>query len=187
MSLLDIYEDYRSDAAFDHLRTAGTILVPGEGSSRPKVLIVGEAPGATENTLRRPFVGASGRVLRSMITDCAMLEPADYFITNTVKYRPAGNRTPELSEIANSRAYLRREWSALGRPPVLVAVGAVAKAALAPDLPGVLQIAGVPHRRPQGGFVFVMIHPAYGLRNPAMRPLMEEHWTKLGEFVRGLG
>lgn len=184
--LEDVYEAYRGDKAFDHLRTEGIVLVPGDGSSRPRILIVGEAPGAVENTQRKPFVGASGRALRSCITDVAGLTPADYFITNTVKYRPPGNRTPEPAEIQASKPYLRREWSALGRPPVLVAVGGTAWAALRPAevRSGILGVAGHVHGLPGGVALWPMIHPAYGLRNAKARPLLEQHWQEFGNWFR---
>lgn len=184
-SLADIYEDIRADPVWNPLRTEGIVLVPGEGSSRPSVLIVGEAPGATENTHRRPFVGASGRVIRSLITDAAELTEDEWFITNVVKYRPPGNRTPVPFEIGAAVPYLRREWVALRCPSVLVAVGGTAKNALAPDIPGVLQSAGKPHRLKGGRTLWPMLHPAYGLRNPGIRPEMERHWKTLGLWYRG--
>jgi uracil-DNA glycosylase len=186
--LPDVYESIRGDRAFDHLRTEGIVLVPGEGSSRPKALIVGEAPGALENTQRRPFVGASGRVLRSLIKDTAQLDAADYFITNVVKYRPPGNRTPEPAEIEAARPYLRQEWSALGRPRVMVAVGGTAFNALWPSdwarLGGVAKYVGRPHEVKGGCKLWVMYHPAYGLRNASVRPEMEEHWERFGDWMR---
>lgn len=188
MSLADIYEAYRLDPAFDHLRTEGIVLVPGEGSTRPNVFIVGEAPGAVENTERRPFVGASGQVLRSLITDAAELESQDYFITNTVKYRPPGNRTPEWQEVDASVPYLRREYAALGAPAVIIAVGGVAFDALWPQgwarLGGILKYAGKMQDLGKGKWLLPMLHPAYGLRNAAVRPTMERHWIDFGLWHR---
>lgn len=182
--LADVYEAYRADSAFDHLRTPGIVLVPGEGSPRPTIMVVGEAPGATENTARRPFVGASGQALRSLIFDSAGLDEADLWITNVVKYRPPGNRTPERAEIACSVPHLREEYKAIGSPPVIIAVGAVAKYAMAPGMQGVLSVAGQPFELRTGVYTWIMIHPSYGLRNPGARPKMEEHWTALGDWFR---
>lgn len=183
--LESVYDAYRSDPLFDHLRRPGVVLVPGDGSYRPKIMIVGEAPGATENTLKKPFVGASGRVLRSLITDVAQLDPSDYFITNVIKYNPLGNRTPTPYEINISKPYLRREYAALGSPPIMITVGAVAKTALASDLPSrTMQLAGKNFARPGGKSLWVMIHPAYALRNRAFRPSMERHWNAFGEWFR---
>lgn len=183
-TLADVYDAYRTDHRFKHLRTEGIVLVPGDGPSRPKVLICGEAPGATENTTQRPFTGASGQVLRSLIKDVAQLPDEDYFITNIVKYRPPLNRTPTLLEVADSLPYLRREWACLGRPRVLVAVGGSAKQAIAPDVKGVLENSGKPIRSTAGRTIWVMIHPAYGLRSARIRPLMEEHWDRFGTWLR---
>jgi uracil-DNA glycosylase len=183
-TLEDVYEAIRQDEVWDHMRTEGIVLVPGEGASRPNVMIVGEAPGASENTAKRPFVGASGKVIRSLLDAVAELNPSDYFITNVVKYRPSGNRTPVPYEVSRAIPYLRREWSALGCPRVLVAVGGTAKNALAPHLPGVLQSAGQPYLLSGGRTLWPMLHPAYGLRNPAVRPKMEEHWANFGEWYR---
>lgn len=188
LTLADVYDAYRADPRFDHLRTDSIVLVPGEGSSRPNVLIVGEAPGAMENVHKRPFVGASGQVLRSLIKDSAGLEPHDYFITNVVKYRPPNNRTPEPEEVAASLPYLRQEYAALGGPAVLVAVGGVAFDALWPSdwarLGGILKYAGKPQSLPGGRALWPMIHPAYGLRNRDARPAMEAHWEQFGIWYR---
>lgn len=184
MSLVDVYEAYREEEQLAHLHNPGIVLVPGEGSSRPLLFVVGEAPGATENTAVRPFVGASGRVLRSLITDAAEVQLDSCFITNVVKYRPPGNRTPSPEEIAASVPYLRREYAAVGSPPVVVAVGAVAKRALLPESrEGILALAGRPQRI-GGREIWAMVHPAYGLRTPQVQPMMERHWSKLGRHVR---
>jgi DNA polymerase len=183
-SLAEVYEAVRADKAFDDLRTPGIVLVPGEGSSRPNIMIVGEAPGATENTAKRPFVGASGKVLRSLITDCAGLKPEEYFITNIVKYRPPGNRTPTPREVHLSLVHLRAEWYALGRPKVLIAVGATALSAIRPECGGVMRAAGNSYAISGGRTLWPMVHPAYGLRNKDFQPTMEKHWEQFGICYR---
>lgn len=191
-TLAEIYEDYRSDALFDHLRKPDIVLVPGEGSPIPKLFIVGEAPGASENTHRRPFVGASGKVMRSLIQDSAELDPADWFLTNVLKYHPMGNRTPDFDEIDASVPYLRREHTAVGSPPVIVAVGQTARHALFSHLDnfgkfgGILSIAGRPFAVPntKNSWVWPMVHPRYAITNHSYRPVMEESWVRLGQWFR---
>jgi uracil-DNA glycosylase family 4 len=184
--LADVYEAYRADPAFDHLRAPGIVLVAGEGSSRPKVLIVGSAPGATENTARRPFVGASGMVLRSLINDCAQLESQDYFLTTTIKYRTPGGRVPTRSEIEASVPYLRCEWSALGGPGIIVAVGEIALTALKRPHSklGSLSHAGKPYAIGGGKALWPMIPPSFGVQHANAQPQMEAHWKALGDYVR---
>lgn len=185
VDLTDVYEAYRAEPRLEHLRQPHIVLVPGEGPSRPLLFIVGEAPGATENTAVRPFVGASGRVIRSLISDAAELPIDRCWITNVVKYRPPGNRTPTPEEVAASVPYLRQEYVAVGSPPILVAVGAVAKRALLPESrEGILATAGQPVQLSGSREIWCMVHPAYGLRNESFRPTMENHWWKLGQHVR---
>lgn len=186
MSLADIYDAYRGDKAFDHLRTEGIVLVPGEGAARPRIFIVGEAPGAMENTHKRPFVGASGQVLRSLIKDVAELPAESYFITNLLKYRPPGNRNPTPEEFAASLPYLRQEFTALGGPAVMVAVGGFAWSALRPASvsKGILAAAGTPVAMPLGRALWPLVHPRYAISNPAYRPTMEKHWNDLGIWFK---
>ena len=70
-----------------------TNLVPGEGNPDADVVLVGEAPGGSEDKQGRPFVGNAGRFLDRLLAE-AGLEREDVFITNVVKARPPGNRDP---------------------------------------------------------------------------------------------
>jgi DNA polymerase len=186
-TLAEVYDAYRADSRFDHLRQDGIVLVPGMGASRPRIFIVGEAPGAVENTTKSPFQGASGRVLRSLLRDVAEMSQDDLFITNTVKYRPPGNRTPTWEEVEASLPYLRREYAAIGYPPVIIAVGGVAWGAFRPDThrrAGILGVAGTPVQLRAGKALWPMVHPSYALRNVKYQPTMEEHWKRFGDWFR---
>src|SRR6058998_1698617 len=71
-----------------------TNFVPGEGSAAAEVVIVGEAPGATEDAEGRPFVGRAGRLLDEVLA-AAGLRRDEVWITDVVKARPPGNRDPK--------------------------------------------------------------------------------------------
>lgn len=183
-----VYQAIHDDPYWKHLRNPGINLVPGYGQSDPtlcKVMLVGEAPGAVENSRLRPFCGPSGRVLNHLMGLAGLrlddnpsgdasnasppYGPANAFVTNVVKYRPPGNRTPGLWDIMHSKGdpmfvrdriddpgdgrtaaevaaagCLRAEWHALGGPRVIVCVGGVAHQALHPGghLAGVATYAG---------------------------------------------
>lgn len=203
-TLDEVYDAYRSSNRFDHLRRNGIKLVPGYGCAhRPAVMVLGEAPGATENLRGRPFCGPSGRVLSGLM-ESAGLRPvertewaddgignagdvvwaANAWITNTVKYHPLGNRTPTRAEIEDSRPYVRNEWNALGRPPVIVGVGAVAKECIHEGLGALSSTVGNPVLLGDRSTYFVpMFHPAYGLRRASVRPQMQGHWESFGEWL----
>ena len=195
MELEDVYEAIREDEHWAHLRTPGIVLVKGRGNSvDPLAMLVGEAPGATENTKRRPFCGPSGRVLTQLMHLAALSAEAypelgviaNAFITNVVKYRPPGNRTPTVREVYFGTEDLRKEWKAVGRPRVIVAVGATARAALVP----------VPNRIKPGNwlaladgrtYVYVQYHPAWGLRTGRRgQALMEDQWEEMGLWLQSL-
>ncbi|MEK7089694.1 MAG: uracil-DNA glycosylase, partial [Patescibacteria group bacterium] len=82
-------------------------LVFGEGNINCKVLFIGEAPGKTEDELRRPFVGRSGKLLDKMLNEIGM-KREDVYITNIVKRRPPENRDPLPEEIIAYKPYLTR-------------------------------------------------------------------------------
>lgn len=88
---------------------AGRIqIVPPSGDLRSNVALVGEAPGAQEDQLGRPFVGRAGRTLDKLMAE-AGLDREKVMITNTVKCRPPGNRRPTSEEVSSCRPYLAED------------------------------------------------------------------------------
>jgi len=207
MDLIDLYEEYREDPAFEHLRGEHIKLVPGRGNERPSVMILGEAPGAQENLHGEPFVGRSGHLLDQLMREAGLYaddqwrypmdsddDPpevaiyANTFITNTVKYRPPANRTPSRREIEASRPWILKEWKILGKPKVIITTGAVPLACIKPELLPVSDAAGRPFvLKPSTLTLWPMFHPAFALRNKPMRPVVERHWQDLGEWLQGEG
>lgn len=199
--LLDLWDDIREDEAFKHLRTPGVRLVPGIGSSRPLAMVVGEAPGATENERGEPFCGASGRVLHQLMAlaglrahwvgkqtglrvppRCAEGVPPNVWLTNAIKFRPLGNRTPNVREQWDARPYLLREWRLIGQPRLIVAVGSVAADTI--NAHPIRMQRGVLHPMRDGKtWICYQFHPAYGLRNAKAQPMMERHWEQLGQEI----
>lgn len=103
-------------------------IVPGEGNPHADVMFVGEAPGARENELARPFVGRSGQLLDTWVEHLGLAR-VDTFITNVVKCRPPQNRDPWDWEVAACVPFLRVQI-ALIQPKVLVSLGRFAGAFL---------------------------------------------------------
>lgn len=103
-------------------------IVNGSGPFRPDLLVIGEAPGADEDTAGTPFVGASGKLLRATLGELG-LPPERVYFTNAVKCRPPENRTPTPAEIRACRPWLDHELRAL-RPRSVLLVGKTAQNAL---------------------------------------------------------
>ena len=89
--------------------------------SRPRFVLVGEAPGAQEDETGRPFVGRSGALLDQLLAE-AGLDRAQAAVLNVVKCRPPANRTPKAPEVARCGGWLRRQLELLD-PPVVIALG----------------------------------------------------------------
>jgi DNA polymerase len=139
-----------------------TRMVPGEGNPAARVMFVGEAPGATEDQLGRPFVGRAGKLLDELLAE-AGLERSDVWITNVVKARPPKNRDPKPAEIAHCMPWLRRERELIA-PELVVPLGRHALKHFAPDA----KIAEV-HGRLLDGGLFPLYHPAAAIYNRALR------------------
>src|SRR5215207_6071079 len=82
----------RSCVACPELATVRQHVVVGDVplSGRPRLVLVGEAPGATEDETGRPFVGRSGALLDVLLAE-AGLARAESAVLNIVKCRPPGN------------------------------------------------------------------------------------------------
>ena len=95
--------------------------VPGEGSPDAAIMFIGEAPGEWEAKSGRPFVGASGRLLDSLLASID-LRRADVYITNVVKDRPPDNRPPAAAEIRLYTPFLQRQIEII-QPRVIATLG----------------------------------------------------------------
>jgi len=137
-------------------------VVLGSGPQAAALMVVGEAPGRSEDEGGEPFIGRSGTLLTTLIADELGLARADYFITNVVKCRPPENRTPTTKEVAACRPWLDQQL-ALQRPRVVLAVGNTAARAVLGHHAGVGETHGLVV--PLGtGVGVATYHPAAALR-----------------------
>lgn len=174
-----IYQEYQQDGRFEHFRQPGINFVPGRGSLRPAVVFVGEAPGRNENNGGEPFIGRAGAVLDELL-DTVSVVRADTFITNVVKYRPPGNRTPTPVESAASTEYLQRELNVL-RPNVVGLLGAVAVRTVFGQV-AMGQVHGhtLTQRTGSGYRTYIALyHPAFGIYDPRNRDMMSNDFKKI--------
>jgi uracil-DNA glycosylase len=157
-----------------------TNLVPGEGNPYADVVLVGEAPGATEDQAGRPFVGRCGRLLDDLL-EAAGISREDVYITNVLKARPPGNRDPRAAEVAHNWPWLAAELHVIA-PRLVVPVG---RHALRRFTPGVT--ISQCHGRlldSRGRRLFPMFHPSAGLRSPDIRRALFEDARALRLAVR---
>ncbi|MCP4833885.1 MAG: uracil-DNA glycosylase [Phycisphaera sp.] len=140
-------------------------VVFGEGDPRAAVMFVGEAPGAEEDRLGRPFVGPAGELLDRMI-DAVGLSRGDVYIGNVIKVRPPENRTPRPDECELCGPWLLAQVAAI-RPRVVVALGATPTKYLLRTSAGITRLRGCRADIRIGSFAVPVVptfHPSYVLR-----------------------
>lgn len=154
------------------LCAARNSIVVDRGNPRAKILIVGEAPGETEDRMGRAFVGRAGKVLDEVFAAVGIDTNRDVLIANVVKCRPPANRPPTPREAGNCKPFLLRQIE-LVRPSAIVLLGATAARHLAPEddrpmrdrVGQIFKIAAYP------GIIFqILYHPAFLLRDPRRKP-----------------
>lgn len=160
-----------------------TCAVPGEGPANAAVFFIGEGPGRTEDEQGRPFVGASGRFLESLLRGIGM-DRSQVFITNVVKCRPPENRDPKPLELAACRDYLDRQI-ALVRPVVVVTLGRYSMERYFPGA-AITKIHGQVKRINDVSYL-PLFHPAAALRSDAWRAAMKEDFKLIPQLLSEAG
>lgn len=158
-----------------------TQTVFGYGAPRTRLVLMGEAPGAEEDRLGEPMVGASGQLLDKIIA-AMKLRREDVYILNTVKCQPPKNRNPLDVECGNCRPFWVRQLEII-RPEVIVCLGAVASKTLLQTTQPVGRLRGSIHDY-RGAKVVVTYHPSYLLRTEAKK---RETWEDMKVVMNLLG
>jgi DNA polymerase len=139
-----------------------TQTVFGSGNKQADWLLIGEAPGQSEDQQGQPFVGSAGQLLTEMLRAIGLAR-GDVFIANILKCRPPGNRDPKDDEIAACHDYLQRQ-RALIKPKIILAIGRIAAQTLLKTDEPIARLRGKVHTL-DGTPVVVVYHPAYLLRS----------------------
>ena len=147
-----------------------TQVVPGEGPTRARMMLVGEQPGDQEAEKQgKPFVGPAGGVLVKALQD-AEIDRKMVFVTNAVKhfkFEPRGKRRlhkrPNVYEIDRCHWWFDYERKII-RPDVIVALGATAIRSISGRPLTIKKIRGRVMTLADGGHMLATIHPSYILR-----------------------
>lgn len=162
-----------------NLHRGRTQTVPGDGNAQAEIMFVGEAPGFHEDKQGLPFVGASGRYLEKLL-EMIGLHRNDVFITNVVRCRPPQNRDPLRPELEACNDYLDQQIAVI-QPKVIATLGRYSMARFFPS-GKISKIHGQP-KFADGRIYYPLFHPAAVLRNPSLRPVMEEDFMRMKKYV----
>jgi len=163
-------------------------LVFGEGPVNAKIMLIGLGPGYWENKKGRPFVGAAGKLLNTLLA-LAGLKREEVYITNVVKcYLPDNTVTEEEVKICTSH-YLDKQISII-KPKIIITLGNVATRYIFEKFGIEIKSMGKIHGKIFhvsnlfiNSKIIPMYHPAAALRNPSLRSIIEEDWKLLGKIL----
>ena len=165
----------------DELASTRSQTVFGVGSASTRLVLLGEGPGAEEDRLGEPFVGAAGQLLDKIIAACK-LSRSDVYILNTVKCRPPSNRNPGQSELANCWGYAERQLEII-QPEFICCLGSVAARTLLKTTLSIGKLRRQLHCY-RGSRVLVTYHPAYLLRTPSAK---KHVWEDMQFLMKEMG
>jgi uracil-DNA glycosylase family 4 len=183
-ALKHVYEQARGCQRCPELAATRTQVVFGAGNADADLMFVGEAPGANEDRMGRPFVGQAGKLLSQLLVEVG-LERADVFITNVLLCRPPGNRDPAPLEIQNCQDYLFRELELI-EPKVVCTLGNFATKLLRGDGAGISRVHGQDEVRvlgPRAVRLYPLFHPAAALYTPRMLEVLREDFARIPELL----
>lgn len=157
---------------------AATQAVVFRGDPKAPLMVIGEGPGADEDAQGAPFVGRAGKLLDRMLAAAGL--DGRVLITNTVFWRPPGNRTPTPAEQAICAPLLER-MIALVEPRMLLLVGGASAKSLLKREEGILSLRGrwLEWRSTDGSLelpAMPTLHPAFLLRQPGAK---KRAWSDL--------
>jgi DNA polymerase len=153
----------------------GKNLVFSDGNKNSKVMIVGEAPGRTEDKIQKPFVGRAGRLLDSLL-ESINLDRSKVYITNVVNYRPDKNRKPKPTEIKEFKKLLFKHIEII-KPKCILLLGATAATAVLNHIGPLSEIRGKwKNIKIINSYLDILttFHPAFLLRQPTKTKFLLE-------------
>jgi DNA polymerase len=165
-------------------------VVFGEGNESADVILIGEAPGKTEEELGKPFVGASGKNLDEFLNILEM-KREDIYITNVVKIRPfkinektgkKSNRTPNKKEIELSIDTLEKQIHIVN-PKIIVTLGNIPLRAILRDDSAKIGDYHGKMIKCKDYYLFPLYHPASIIYN---RSLKETYYNDVKELKDAL-
>ena len=140
-------------------------IVVARGNPLAQLMIIGEAPGAMEEKVGKPFVGRSGKLLDQLLQNAGIDINLDVYFCNVVKCRPPKNRRPTKIEIQENLPWLYQQIK-LVNPLIIVLVGATALEAVIKNKSPISILRGK-WIHWEGRLVMPVFHPSYLLRNPS--------------------
>jgi uracil-DNA glycosylase len=163
------------------LALSRTNVVIGDGPADAKVMLIGEAPGKNEDKQGKPFVGAAGKILDSLL-EKGNVDRRTVYITNVVKCRPPGNRPPKTDEAEACSVYLKKQFEDIA-PEIVVLLGKTAAEAYLARKVSMSNEHGKPFKH-EGRTVVITYHPASVIYNRKLWDAIEEDFKNVSGLLK---
>jgi|GEM_PF-315216 len=165
------------------LKGSATNMVFCDGNPQASIMVIGEAPGADEDRQGKPFVGISGQLLDRMFLTIGLNRADNLYISNTIPWRPPGNRQPTTEEINLCLPFIEKHI-ALIKPKLIISVGGISAKTLLNTKDGITKLRGqfLDYQNDfmdQPTKLYAMFHPAYLLRSPGQKKFVWQDLLKL--------
>lgn len=153
----------------------------GEGNSKAKIIFIGEAPGANEDKIGKPFIGRAGKIFDELLQSIN-LKREDIYIANILKCRPQKNRNPTPDEISLCTPFLTAQIESI-KPEIICPMGNFAAGfilkqfGLGNKVEGISKIHGKKFKVKNLFDEVILIplyHPAVATYNPDMKTVLLE-------------
>jgi uracil-DNA glycosylase family 4 len=182
--LTAVYREARACTRCPELASTRTQVVFGAGNADADLMFVGEAPGAKEDELGIPFVGAAGKLLDQLLEEVGLAR-SDVFIANVLRCRPPGNRDPLPAEIDNCSEYLLRTVAHI-QPRVVCTLGNFSTKLLRADPTGISRLHGQAEILVIGTRavrLYPLFHPAAALYTRSLLETLQADFARLPELL----
>ena len=161
-----------------------------DGKQNANIMVIGEAPGANEDEEGIPFCGMSGKLLDKMFESIGLSRNENLYITNSVFWRPPGNRRPTPEENNICLPFVERHIG-LFKPKLIILVGSTAALALLHSIDPITKLRQKFHTYqnrylPEEIPVAIIFHPSYLLRQPKQKKTTWYDLLKIKENFKEL-
>jgi len=156
-----------------------------DGNKNAKIMLIGEAPGVSEDQEGIPFCGQSGKLLRKALK-YIKLDTTNLFITNTIYWRPPENRKPTEEELEICHPFMLKMIEIIN-PKIIILCGATAIESILKIKQKISQLTGkfyTTNINSTQTKLFPIYHPSYLLRQPSVKKIFWEHLLILEKEIQ---
>ena len=167
-----------------HYNKSENELVFSDGNIKSKIMIIGDAPGVTDEVEKKPFAGEAGDLLNKML-GAINLDRSNVYITNVVSYRLADNKKPESKDVDYFKPLLLEHIQIMS-PEIILLLGTIALKTLFENTLPISKERGIWKHLKLGNKIIPCIpsfHPSFLLRQSQQKKLSWEDLKKLRDRI----